>query len=98
MRSSICLLLAVGLVAACSATNNHLFTTGAGGSGNGGGGVGASQTTGVGFGGFTGSGGGPAEGSCSADLQSVVDSKGNVLKMCPPAEGCAGGQCVDACT
>lgn len=37
-------------------------------------------------------------GSCSADLQSVLDKDGNVIKMCPPDQGCANGQCVPACT
>jgi len=34
---------------------------------------------------------------CSADLQSVVDSNGNVVTKCPSNEGCAAGACVPAC-
>jgi hypothetical protein len=41
---------------------------------------------------------GPPGLGCSADLQSVVDANGNVVMMCPPALGCASGQCVPACT
>jgi len=34
---------------------------------------------------------------CSADLRSVVDASGAVVQKCPPDQGCAGGQCVEAC-
>jgi hypothetical protein len=30
-------------------------------------------------------------------LQSIVDSNGNIIMMCPPDQGCAGGVCVPAC-
>src|SRR5262245_15332640 len=35
---------------------------------------------------------------CSADLHSVVDANGTVVETCPPDQGCAGGQCIDACS
>lgn len=36
--------------------------------------------------------------TCSADLHNVLDCGGNLLKACPPDQGCApGGQCVAAC-
>ncbi len=36
--------------------------------------------------------------NCSADLHSVLDDQGNVIKTCPPDQGCgAGGTCVPAC-
>jgi hypothetical protein len=34
---------------------------------------------------------------CSSDLRSLVDCNGNVLKTCPPSEGCSGMNCVAAC-
>jgi hypothetical protein len=34
---------------------------------------------------------------CSGDLHSVVDCNGDVLKTCPPSEGCSGTSCVPAC-
>jgi hypothetical protein len=34
---------------------------------------------------------------CSSDLHSLVDCNGNVLKTCPPSEGCSGTSCVPAC-
>ena len=34
---------------------------------------------------------------CSSDLHSLVDCSGNVLKTCPPNEGCSGMGCVGAC-
>jgi hypothetical protein len=35
---------------------------------------------------------------CSADLHAVLDCDGNVVKTCPPDQGCApGGGCVPAC-
>lgn len=35
---------------------------------------------------------------CSSDLRGQVDCEGNVLKTCPPDQGCAGnGACVPAC-
>jgi hypothetical protein len=34
---------------------------------------------------------------CSSDLHSLVDCNGNVLKTCPPNEGCSGTSCVPAC-
>lgn len=39
---------------------------------------------------------GGVTGSCTADLQSVVDTQGNVV-ACPPDQGCTQGRCVPAC-
>ena len=106
MRAYLPLVLALGAVAAaaCSATTHHVFQTGStsGGGNNTGPGVGGNggglSSTGVGFGGFKGTGGSDAQGSCSADLQSIVDANGNVITMCPSDQGCSGGVCVPACT
>jgi hypothetical protein len=59
---------------------------------------GSSGTSGSsGFGG-PGDGGTPSDTvACSADLHSVVDGNGKVLKTCPLTEGCAEGKCVPAC-
>jgi hypothetical protein len=38
----------------------------------------------------------PSNDSCSADLQSVVDDKGNVVATCPPDQGCYDGRCISA--
>ncbi|MEO8548947.1 MAG: IgGFc-binding protein [Kofleriaceae bacterium] len=35
--------------------------------------------------------------SCSSDLHDVLDDNGNIVATCPPEQGCADGQCVDAC-
>jgi hypothetical protein len=35
--------------------------------------------------------------ACSRDLQSVLNEAGQVVTMCPPDQGCAGGKCVPAC-
>src|ERR1700690_3236394 len=35
---------------------------------------------------------------CSGDLRNVLDGNGNVIATCADNEGCAGGQCVAACT
>src|SRR5258708_38950717 len=34
---------------------------------------------------------------CSGDLRNIIDGNGAVVMMCPPDQGCAGGQCVPAC-
>src|SRR2546430_9679271 len=34
---------------------------------------------------------------CSADLRSVTDASGAVIKTCPPDQGCSKGVCVEAC-
>lgn len=36
--------------------------------------------------------------ACSSDLQSVLDRDGNVIRMCPPDQGCNSGQFVPACS
>lgn len=112
MRSSLVFALALGALGACSAlgacaASPHASTAastgasagpaGPAGSAAGTGGAGSGTSTGVGFGGFTGSGG-SVSGSCSSDLQSIVDDMGNVLKACPSDQGCANGACVPACT
>jgi hypothetical protein len=101
MRASLLFALALGagLAGACSATNTN--TTGTSSTGNGNGGSGNSTGMGgtnIGFGGFQNTGGSVPQGSCSADLQSIVDDKGNVIQMCPADQGCAGGVCVPACS
>src|SRR6185295_16893558 len=101
MRSFLPLLVglsvgAAGAVGACSATTHTTFSSSGVGGGGGNGNNSGTESTGVGFGGFHGTGGSTAQGSCSADLQSIVDDKGNVVTMCPSDEGCAGGQCVPA--
>jgi hypothetical protein len=35
---------------------------------------------------------------CSADLRSLVDATGKVVKTCPDDQGCSDGACVEACT
>ncbi|HEY4055486.1 MAG TPA: IgGFc-binding protein, partial [Kofleriaceae bacterium] len=44
-----------------------------------------------------GSGSNPSGNSCSSDLHSVTDANGNVVQTCPDDQGCAAGQCVEAC-
>ena len=34
---------------------------------------------------------------CSSDLQSIVDSSGNVVQQCAPDQGCSNGTCIAAC-
>jgi len=39
-----------------------------------------------------------SSGPCSSDLHSVIDEQGNVVKTCPPAQGCTPtGDCAPAC-
>jgi hypothetical protein len=72
-----------------------------------GGGSGSGGSSGAGFGdggndagnlvgdsGTVGACGGP---HCSSDLRNVVDCNGNVVKTCPPNEGCYGTSCEAAC-
>lgn len=101
MRASTYLFAAVPLIctfaAACSATTRPFDATGGSG---GAGGENASSSSGQGGDGgliTVGAGGGAPVGSCSADLQNVVDSAGNVIVKCPPDQGCSGGMCVPAC-
>jgi hypothetical protein len=91
-------LLGLGVIGACSASKQVEIgagsTTGSGQGGT----SDASSSVGLGVGGsFTGTGGGMPQGSCSADLQSIVDADGNVIAQCPSNQGCFGGQCVPAC-
>jgi hypothetical protein len=39
----------------------------------------------------------PPQLGCSADLHDVIDGSGQVVQVCPAAQGCAGGTCVPAC-
>ncbi len=41
-------------------------------------------------------GGGPQT-TCSPDLHSILDLQGNVIKTCPPDQGCGSGGCIPAC-
>lgn len=94
---SLTLLLTAALAhaAGCSATKSNTLTGTSGG---------ATVTT-SGAGGdllsvaASGAGGGDSSCfKCSADLHSVVDCDGNVLKECPPEQGCApGGTCTTPC-
>lgn len=92
-------LVALGLAGACSASGNDpSTTTSAGGAQSGGAGGSASSSSGLNLGGFINTGGGTPVGSCSADLQSIVDEQGGLIKACPPDQGCEGGVCVPACS
>jgi hypothetical protein len=77
------------------------FGTGAGtGSGTGSGAGSGSGAAGTGGGlvlNDAGTGAGSGNVGCSADLQNVTDGMGDVVQMCPPDQGCAGGACVPAC-
>ncbi|APR74904.1 Hypothetical protein A7982_00250 [Minicystis rosea] len=101
MRSVIpsCFLIGAGLAVACSSVPSNpgdTTSTSTGGSDGGGQSV---SSTGVGFGGsLTTTGTGGPTGTCSSDLQAIVDDQGNILQMCPPEQGCAGGTCVPACS
>ena len=82
MRTSCLALLAAGiLLVACSDSGRRR----GGGPGDGDGGPGS------------GDGGNPGGLGCSADLQSVTNSDGNIIMTCPPDQGCFGGQCIAAC-
>jgi hypothetical protein len=83
---------------ACPAGQNQTFT--------GGGGQGAGSSSGSGAGTSSGGGDVPIDASsgsggsggcapCSADLKSVIDCQGNVVKTCDAGQACAGGTCVD---
>ncbi len=41
--------------------------------------------------------GSPGQLDCSADLHSVVDEQGDVVKLCPSDQACSAGACVPAC-
>ncbi|MEO8548495.1 MAG: IgGFc-binding protein [Kofleriaceae bacterium] len=49
------------------------------------------------FGNGDGNGSCSAVDMCSADLHSVLDCGGNVIRMCPDTQGCSNSACVDAC-
>lgn len=82
----------------CSATNDDNHASGGGGSQQS-----STTQTGTGQGGdepiLTSSGTGSACGvQCSADLHSVLDCNGVVVKTCPADQGCGpGGTCVPSC-
>ncbi|MGZ3454648.1 MAG: IgGFc-binding protein [Polyangiales bacterium] len=82
------------------------FSFGCGGSDDASGGPGAGDATvdstsgdGGDDSGFTVDGTPPDGGSlgCSADLRTVTDATGAVVKTCPPDQGCSKGACVAAC-
>ena len=80
---------------ACSASRSQFEDDGAGA-----GGPGATGTGGSGGISFTTTGGsGPGcDSTCSTDLHSVIDCNGNLIKECPPDQGCGeNGDCVPAC-
>ena len=87
MRSSVRIaatLLAFTFLAACHSDRHG--TGGDGGNGNGDSGT------------QSGDGGGDGTLRCSSDLQNVTDAAGNVVTMCPPAQGCFAGACIEACS
>lgn len=81
---------------ACGSDAKNGFTPDGGRSSEGGGAGGSGGDAGslVGDSGTVGSCGGP---HCSSDLRNVVDCNGNVIKTCPPNEGCYGTSCEAAC-
>jgi hypothetical protein len=90
--------MSLSAVAACGTSTSSPHTT-SGGGGAGRGGSGTSSSTDVSLGGNFGHGGSPpTAGTCSADLQSIIDASGNTLSSCPADQGCAGGACVPACS
>lgn len=90
------LFFAAVLAAACSASKESTLSSSSGA------GVDAAATSGAGGDllsvGSNGAGGSGDCFKCSADLHSVVDCDGNVIKECPPDQGCApGGVCTTPC-
>jgi hypothetical protein len=87
---------------ACPANQQNQFTGGSGGNGTGASSTGTGAGTSTGTGGepsFTtssssGSGGSGGCAPCSADLKSIIDCQGNVIKTCDPGQACAAGMCV----
>jgi hypothetical protein len=89
----------------CSSSQSQSFTDAGSGTDTGGDDAMSSDDSSMGsdvtFGGDDGSGSmcDAASIQCSADLHSVLDCKGNVIKTCPAGQGCGkGGTCVAACT
>lgn len=94
---------ALGLLQACSATNNIQFTGGAGGEGS------TSTSMGTGKGGSGGetiifTDGGKNDGpscsvTCSSDFHTVIDCNGTLVQQCSGDQGCnlAAGSCTNAC-
>src|SRR5205823_5767416 len=79
------------LIWACSTKEDQVATStgsGAGSSASSGGGGGLH---------FDGGSGGSSTNGCSGDLRDVLDPSGNVIKTCPPDQGCLDGACVAAC-
>lgn len=94
-------LAAAGAFGGCSGSNNPSgFDADGGGGGSDGANAGDDATSGDDVGSFGGgdAGDGAASLGCSPDLQHVIDQSGQVVKDCPPDQGCDGGQCVAACT
>lgn len=61
------------------------------------GGSAASSGGGIVLDGAGGLGAAASAGQCSADLRSIVDAQGSLLKSCSDDEACAGGSCIAAC-
>jgi hypothetical protein len=84
-------LVALGIVTLSCGSEGRGFDSGSGAGGPDGGGPALDDD-----GGSLGSGTGDPAG-CTGDLQGVVDDRGQVIRQCPPDEGCAAGRCVPAC-
>jgi hypothetical protein len=82
-----------GLAAACSASGDVPQTSNGAGAGE----AASTAATGEGGGIDVDGGSGCTGQHCSADLHSVVDCDGNVVKTCPDDQGCSGTDCVPAC-
>jgi hypothetical protein len=97
---SLVAMAAIPLAAGCGSNSKAGFAPGSDGgpgSGSGGGVEGGLLGDGgtlLADGATSGTCGGP---HCSSDLRTLVDCNGNVLKTCPPTEGCSGMDCVAAC-
>lgn len=51
----------------------------------------------IGRGGAEGATAGRPGATCTSDLRRVVDGNGRVIKECPTNQGCAEGECIEAC-
>jgi hypothetical protein len=106
MQSSVRLLFVLGLCGGAGAAGSCARSDRAGPLAAGSGARGGQSVAAVGTGGTGGdarlfvdasSGGSPPGDGCSPDLHHVVGANGDIVQDCGPAEGCAGGECTDAC-